>query len=216
MIEKIKVFGLGLGKTGTSTLAKALEILGYKTHDGDLSLVKPYINGELDIFYKLVDEYDAFEDEPWCFLYKELDEKYPDSKFILTIRNSPEQWIRSKINHETNTGKKGIYNCVYYNQLCYGLPHVINNEDEFMNFYNTHNKNVIKYFKNKNLIVINWKNDSGWAKLCSFLDEDIPDEEFPHMRKGDFDGYKRIVRIASKYPDKYYPTFEEVEEWLDV
>ncbi len=37
--------------------------------------------------YELVAQYDAFQDNPWPIIYKGLDVKYPDSKFILMLRD---------------------------------------------------------------------------------------------------------------------------------
>jgi 3'(2'), 5'-bisphosphate nucleotidase len=76
-----KIFGIGLSKTGTTSLARALEILGYKTKDylgvsrysaGDLSSIK------LDE----IDSNDAFTDTPIPSFYRELDVKYPGSLFM--------------------------------------------------------------------------------------------------------------------------------------
>ena len=39
-------------------------------------------------------EYTAFVDTPVPMLYKELDRKWPDSKFILTLRDK-EDWLES-------------------------------------------------------------------------------------------------------------------------
>lgn len=45
-----------------------------------IELVKNFI-------LKVSEDYNAFHSEPWTQFYKELDLKYPDSKFILTIRD---------------------------------------------------------------------------------------------------------------------------------
>ncbi len=36
--------------------------------------------------FKLVEQYDAFQDNPWPMLYRELDRTFAGSKFILTVR----------------------------------------------------------------------------------------------------------------------------------
>jgi len=103
--NKPKVFCIGDVKTGTSSLHKALKILGYRTvrvfkwgeilnrkfdiyleylEDLRLQQWKPYIN-KIKNF-----KYDAYIDFPMGHddVYKAIDKAFPDSKFILTVRNS--------------------------------------------------------------------------------------------------------------------------------
>ncbi len=87
MSKKTKVFVVGFHKTGTSSLATALTILGYKVCGAQNHLSRPLINGNLEPFVELAKKYDAFEDDPWPILYKEMDKHFPGSKFILTYRD---------------------------------------------------------------------------------------------------------------------------------
>ena len=90
--RKRKVFIIGFHKTGTSTLGKALQILGYtvcgslkEAYDYDLNKdVKSYI---LEKAKPLLNTYDSFQDTPWFLIYKELYQLYPDAYFILTKRS---------------------------------------------------------------------------------------------------------------------------------
>ena len=76
----------------------ALQQLGYRvtgpngTKDSDIE------EKVVSMAYDLVENYDAFQDNPWPILYKELDAKFPGSKFVLTLR-SPESWIKSQLKH---------------------------------------------------------------------------------------------------------------------
>ena len=89
----MKIFGIGLSKTGTTSLARALNILGYRTRD-NLGVVD-YIRGDLSsINPGILDTNDAFTDTPVPNFYRELDAKYPDAKFILTIRDM-DGWLKS-------------------------------------------------------------------------------------------------------------------------
>lgn len=91
--HKTKVFGIGLSKTGTTSLARALEVLGYRTRD--YLGVTRYTAGDLSsINLKEIDANDAFTDTPIPSFYKQLDKHYPNSKFILTTRDM-EGWLRS-------------------------------------------------------------------------------------------------------------------------
>jgi hypothetical protein len=213
----MKIVGLGMGKTGTTTLKIMLERLGYKVHDGGIELVKPTVEKDLDTIFKVVDEYDAFEDEPWNMLYKEIDRQYPGSKFILTYRKTPEKWLKSLINHSTNTGYRGKADCVYYHQMLYGYPYVVTHEKEFLDIYNSHIAEAKEYFKYRpeDFIEICFENGDGWDKLCKFVDKPIPqDTSIPHEKKADYELYNKMIRMARKYPERMYPTFEEVKQYL--
>lgn len=47
---------------------------------------------------EIVSQNDAFSDIPYCFLYREALEAYPDAKFVLMAR-TPIQWVASVRNH---------------------------------------------------------------------------------------------------------------------
>jgi len=83
----VKIFGIGLHRSGTSSLAAALRVLGYRTLQTPISVFN-------DINQPCLEENDAFTDLPIPLLYKELDQKYPGSKFICTIRDV-DKWLAS-------------------------------------------------------------------------------------------------------------------------
>jgi hypothetical protein len=46
-------------------------------------------------------KFETFEDWPWFAIYRELDQRFPDSKFILTVRKDTATYIASlKAHHE--------------------------------------------------------------------------------------------------------------------
>src|SRR6056297_1638044 len=101
--NKAKVFGIGLNKTGTTTLGVCLNKLGYNVKDCDLKLLKYSDQKKMDPIYDTVKKYDGFQDWPWPLLYKELDQRFPGSKFILTTRKNSEAWFRSLKKHADRT-----------------------------------------------------------------------------------------------------------------
>jgi len=174
---KNKVFCIGFHKTGTTSLSHALHHLGY-------SVTGPNgvndINIDKNVFtmaYDLVEKYDAFQDNPWPIIYKELDLKFPNSKFILTLRDS-KSWLNSQIKHfgkEETPMRKWIYGA--------GCPE--GNEDLYIKRFEEHNNQVMNYFSKRTgdlLIMSLFKND-GWEKLCPFLGAEIPNITFPHANK---------------------------------
>lgn len=134
-LSKTKIFGIGLGKTGTTTLGVCLNSLAYQ-HYGWYSLTnyKLLHKIKLDNFddvYRVVNQYDCFEDYPWPLIYKCLDQKYPNSKFILTTRKCSQTWLKSCLNHYFRVQDRAAY--VY--DLIYGLGHPQDCSDEYINFY---------------------------------------------------------------------------------
>tara|TARA_R110001592_G_scaffold99803_1_gene284013 strand:- start:33 stop:665 length:633 start_codon:yes stop_codon:yes gene_type:complete len=175
---KQKVFGLGFHKTGTSSLASALYKLGYQVCGQQNVLAEEFITGNIDGFISLAKKYDAFEDDPWYLLYKEMDIEFPGSKFILTDRDV-DDWYKSCLNHfyEDTTV---IRDFLYGN----GAPK--GNEEKFKEVYLKHQQNVKEYFANRpdDFLIINLTKGEGWEKICPFLGVEIPEDQIPHANKG--------------------------------
>lgn len=178
-----KVFAIGFQKTGTSSLGKALEILGYRV--GGYWPFRDYGNHQnltyellLNRAFELVEKYDAFQDTPWPILYQDLDRKYPNSKFILVIRD-PDDWIRSVLKDF------GHYpNAIH--ELIYGVPFPEGYESIWIEKYEKHNSDVKKYFKDRpsDLLVMNLNyGETCWENLAPFLGKEIPNCPWPHTNK---------------------------------
>ena len=179
---KPKVFCIGFHKTGTTTLEVALKKLGYRV-TGSFGTKDPGIAGKVhEMAYEMVEKYDAFEDNPWPILYKELDARFAGSKFILT-RRPAEAWIRSQVKDFAST-ETPMRRWIYGENA--GCPE--GNEDTYVARYERHNREVLDYFKDRpdDLLVFDLPADAGWDKLCVFLGQDIPDEPFPHANKASF------------------------------
>lgn len=163
------IFGIGLPKTGTSSLAKAVKILGHNAlHDYKLveRTVHKNISDQKRMLRGLHDEYTAFFDYPIDISFNTLDIQYPGSKFILTERDF-DSWIRSRQAHAHR----------YNNSFDY---------DSDKAFYTRHYKFVPFYFSDRpdDLLRFNiWEGD-GWDKLCKFLNAPVPvDIDFPWENK---------------------------------
>lgn len=175
MIEK--VFCIGFHKTGTTSIKKALKILGYRV-TGPNGVKDPDIEKKVVLLAdELIEQYDAFQDNPWPIIYKQLDPKYPGNKFILLLRD-PEAWIKSQVRHfgrNETPMRKWIYGV--------GCPE--GNEEVYLKRFENHNKEVIEYFKDRpeDLLIMDLSKGDGWEKLCPFLNKDIPVHSFPHANK---------------------------------
>jgi hypothetical protein len=177
-----KIFCIGLNKTGTSTLAECLRVLGFSHLKCSRDFLEDYrLKNDFTKIFKTVEQFDSFSDWPWPLIYKELDKNFPQSRFILTIRKNPEVWIKSLKRHSL----------VYTNpqthcrKLAYGYNYPFGKEEEHIKIYEEHNKQVVKYFDGRqdDLLILNFEEGDGWEKICNFLGKDIPTREFPHRNK---------------------------------
>ncbi len=174
----MKIFGIGLSKTGTTSLANALEILGYRVKD--CLGVTDYRKGDLSSIDKaaLLNN-DALTDTPIPSYYRELDVEYPDSKFVLTVRDMGD-WLKS-CKKQFNQ-KLADKQTEAHNQLFFDLyESTVFNEEKFRVGYKRFVEGVLDYFKDRtdDLLIINVSKGDGWEKLCPFLGKSIPDVPFP-------------------------------------
>ena len=95
-----KVFNIGLNKSGTTSLTKALNLLGIKSvhyclHKEKISEIISYNKKNNKKLMAGLEQFRGFSDFSGQLLYKQLDQQYPNSKFILTVRDF-DDWIRSQ------------------------------------------------------------------------------------------------------------------------
>lgn len=188
--EKPRVFCVGWHKTGTSTLGLALIELGYSVLGARLDMVHPLRRGELESVLNLAGEYDALQDVPWAALFRELDERYPGSKFILTERDE-KTWLASASRHFGRTR-------IPLHDWLYGEGSLVGNEDRYLERYRRHNREVREHFlgQDNRLLVMNLAQGDGWRELCAFLDDPEPPCRFPHTNKSPAN-YSVVERIVS-------------------
>lgn len=177
----MKIFGIGLSRTGTLTLTAALRILNISSFHFPTSLNQ-------------INQYQSSTDTPISLGYKFLDLYYTESKFILTIREK-EAWLNScenffKTVYEYNKNIKSInifikklhnslYDCDYYDRTAFSIA------------YDKHLIDAQKYFKDRpnDFLILNICAGDGWEKLCPFLNKEIPNVPFPHEHKAKYTNY---------------------------
>jgi hypothetical protein len=181
-----RIFGIGMHKTGTTSLHTALKRLGYDSgHWKDAHWAKAIYDEMMQRGKSwTVERSYALSDLPITILYKELDRAYRGSKFILTLR-SEDGWLRSVANHWSHTSNP--YRSQWSNdpfshrihKIIYGQKGF--DADKFLARYRRHNQEVIEYFSNRpnDLLVMDMNNGAGWPELCMFLGCPIPNEPYP-------------------------------------
>lgn len=138
-------------------------------------------DNKLILLNREFDNYNAFADTPIARFYKELDQLYPNSKFIYTKRDK-DSWLKSC----EKFFFKSRFDGWYWSQLhldIYGINCF--DKELFSQAYDKHESDVMTYFKDRqtDLLVLEITKGEGWSKLCDFLDKDIPQKPFPHLHK---------------------------------
>jgi Sulfotransferase domain len=183
-----RIFGIGMHKTATTSLHKAFGILGFDSLHwgrGEAPLIWEEVNAAgrsmtLERFY-------AACDMPIPLLYRKLDEAYPGSKFILTIRDEA-KWLKSVErlwDPDYNASRWQWDVWPISNRLhkaMYGRTDF--DAETFLARYRRHNAEVREYFEHRpdDLLVMDMETD-GWPELCTFLDQPMPSVKYPHEYK---------------------------------
>lgn len=163
-----KVFGIGLTKTGTMSLAKALDILGYRTKHYPWSLEE-------------IDQHDASCDIPVACRYKELDIMYPNSKFILTHRPVAE-WLNTTSLKPPDEHKPPLWK-IEARLRVYRSIHW--DRQKWHDGYIRHYEDVMSYFgpNSERLLLLPVDLEDKWTPLCKFLNKPIPTVVYPWVNR---------------------------------
>ena len=154
-----KVYGIGLPRTGTASLAEVLNKLGHTTkHFCVLHDIEPfqYNSNEVSV---LIDN--SFYIKCRKMINEILSHEHTNSLFILTTRN-PTDWYRSI--SKFHSLPKDLPDIYQYENLVRSIFRSIDKED--------------------NLLVINIFEDQKCVKkICRFMNIDYQDIQFPHIKK---------------------------------
>jgi len=187
-----KIFGIGLSKTGTTSLTRALQLLGYRSIHFPFFYLKPQRHG-LQLDHSRLERWDAITDSPIPCFYKQLDKAFPGSKFVLTVRDI-NRWLDScEYNHiwpGEYVHNKAVSRFLYVNQILQ-MHHALYgsiwfDRMRFNYYYQKHIDDVMDYFSDRpdDLLIYNISGGEQWAPLCEFLNKQIPDTQFPKENIG--------------------------------
>ena len=181
-----KVFGLGLSRTGTTSLWKALNILGVRTihFPCDQITYDELKNGTYTL--SILETYQGGVDIPLAPYYAQLERAYPRSKFILTVREIT-TWLKSVESH-WRLWRERDPNKAFTDFVCACVYGALGfNEDRFRYVYETHCRNVGEYFAHRpdDLLIMDICHGDGWDKLSPFLGLPIPKVSFPYLNTGE-------------------------------
>ena len=205
-IGKQKFFCIGRNKTGTTSLKVAFEALGYPVGNqrkAEVLTGMHYFQGNFQPIVDYCKSAQVFQDVPFSYpeTYKKLDEAYPRSKFILTVRDDAEQWYCSLIRfHAKKFGTGGrLPTAEDMKAAEYGWPGLLHNitrlhgttddapynKELMMANYDRYNREVIEYFQDRpnDLLVINVAMEGAYQKFIEFLGVESLYEDFPWENK---------------------------------
>lgn len=183
-VSATKVVGIGLPKTGTTSLGYCFRRFGFKHHTFDMDLALKVTRNQIEDVLRVAEKHESFEDWPWFLLYKEFDRRFPNSKFILTLRKDPATYVRSLQGHHEREGiRKADWVKPHWWDEVHGMQPAEWDYEYSARRYENHNRAVLEYFAGrKDLLVVCWETGDGWEKLSRFLSKRAPAEAFPHLR----------------------------------
>ena len=205
--DGLQVVGAGLGRTGTSSLQLALEILYGapcyhmrevigKSHASFFTALKQgkVTSEQIRGHFK---SYACTQDIPTSLFWEELLAANPDAKVVLTVRDFDGWW--KSMNQTillTAPGNPNIWWGMFLIQhivpmwiewadmmwdVFYGPPHFRGDfsKESGKRVFEEWNASVIRKCPKEKLLVFEVK--QGWAPLCEFLGKPIPDQPFPNV-----------------------------------
>jgi hypothetical protein len=201
----MQVIGVGLPRTGTLTQKLAMEMLGFSPCYhwvnllANLDQVQVWdraIDGE-DIWDEVFTGFEATVDWPGGYFYRELSERYPDAKVLLSVREGV-SWEKSF--------RETIWTMCHGSSLMRLLSDARREIDPRWRSYlqlvdrmfwsgeapftkGTSPAAMIEQMEAFNASVreavpaerlLEWTVTEGWEPLCEFLDVPVPSEPLPH------------------------------------
>ena len=180
-----KVFVIGAPRTGTSSVGRALSILGFRDYGHDPYLQELYNHGCLEPIWERVGMHDSFSDGPFNTgdFYRVLAERYPQARFVLTVRDK-QKWKESHRRH---------FDPVFPNKDVKDRFKMHRYEPEiWWRWYDRRNAQIRAFFQETNrphhLLELNIGGDSdNFERLINFLGPEArvpsPCPQFPWVNK---------------------------------
>jgi hypothetical protein len=210
----VEVIGAGFGRTGTASLKRALDMLGFgPCHHMSEVLKRPEtaagwtlaLRGDIDVLPDLVSGYRATLDFPSCLLWRELADRYPEAKVVLTVRD-PARWYRSardtilsqdrktRVDRLAAAGGAGLVEALAPLSAAMAARGFRRDLDEpsTIAVFLRHNESVRAGVEDGRLLV--YEVERGWAPLCDFLGVAVPSAPFP--RGNDSGAFQQNVEKA--------------------
>lgn len=200
-----KIFCVGRNKSGTTSLAAAIQQLGLRlgAKMAGQRLLIDWIKRDFRSTIRHCRTADAFHDVPFSldFTFQAVDMVFPGSRFILSVRASPDEWYQSYIRFHTQDIGRGTlptperlkrHPFVYpgffwlHQTSIFGIDETtLYNRDIYIKNYMAHNERVQIYFKHRpaDLLVLDLSVAHSMRTLCDFLEMPWRGQEMPHLNR---------------------------------
>jgi hypothetical protein len=194
----LELIGAGLGRTGTLSLKAALERLGYgpcyhmievlSAPERCRHWLERTRSSSLD-WDTIFRGYRATVDWPAAAFWRELVDRYPDAKVLLSRRDA-DAWYDSVMNtiypvmtqgppERAPQALRDFHEMVYALILERTFAGHLTDRAHAKRVFEAHNQAVIDAIPASRLLV--YQPGDGWEPICRFLDVPVPDEDFPHL-----------------------------------
>ena len=169
-----KVFGIGLARTGTTSLHEAMQVLGLRSAPDSIPLLDSI---DLDFLRS----HDAFFDNPIPFRYEALEAVCPDSRWIVTQRPVGEwlgsmEWLFGPGLDRLDPTTRQIGDRVHRD--VYGSTEF--DPEHLRLVYERHYDRLASWVKGRDAIWINVEDGFHWEPICELLSLSVPAVDFPH------------------------------------
>ena len=190
----LTLVGAGFGRTGTLSLKSALEKLGVgrcyhmlevQRNPAHVALWSRAADGAEMDWDALFEGYSATVDWPACSFWRELAERWPEAKVLLSLRD-PEDWYDSV--------RQTIYRAMTGEMKAMPSDHVamtrklvleqtfdgrFEDRAHAIGVFRRHNEEVRESVDPARLLV--YEASQGWEPLCAFLGLPVPGEPYPRV-----------------------------------
>jgi hypothetical protein len=186
----LKVIGAGYGRTGTMSLKLSLQQLGFGpchhmvdvfAHPESLAWWIDAADGKAD-WDRIFQGYASAVDWPTATFYKELADRYPEAKVILTERD-PEAWFRSTqatiFAEDIPADSADPWMQMVGKVVADLFDRRMHDKDRLISVFKAHNARVREVIPADRLLV--YEVSQGWAPLCGFLGVDVPEGPMPKV-----------------------------------
>lgn len=160
----MKIIGIGLSRTGTTSLTRAIQMLGLSCVHYPFSIDQVHSN-------------DAATDITCLLWLDELLEQYPDAKLIWTEREL-DSWLAScAVKASRDAPKPPTSFMVSVRRQIFGADYF--DETLWRSAYARNVQLAERLSRNYSMIKMNICDGNGWEVLCPFLGKPIPSKAFP-------------------------------------
>lgn len=185
----LRVIGAGVGRTGTTSLKTALEILlgGRCYHmfevlprPADVPIWQAAVDDRPPDWPTFLQEFEAAVDWPAAAFWEELAHAFPAALIVLSTRDA-EGWWRSAsttIFPTIRDAPPGPWRDMVLALLARRFTPDFEQREAAIAAYLAHNARVRATAPPARLL--EWQADDGWEPLCAALGLAVPDQPFPH------------------------------------